>query len=137
MKKIEIYSDGSSKGNPGPARIGVIIKEGNKIIEKISRSIGWATNNQAEYEALILGLERAKKLKPQQLTCYLDSQLVVKQINREYKIKDKKMASLFIKVWNLSQNFKKIKFVHINREKNKEADYLSKMNEAPKQSPGT
>ena len=125
--KLFLYTDGSSKGNPGPARVGIIIKKNGKSILKVSRSIGMATNNQAEYEALILGLKKAKKLKPRELICCLDSQLIVRQLNREYKIKDEVLAPLFIKVWNLSQEFEKIKFVHISREENRDADRLSKV----------
>ena len=116
---LSLYTDGSSKGNPGPAMVGVVVKKGDKTILKISQSIGQATNNEAEYKALILGLERVKKLKPQELICYLDSQLVVKQLNRE-------LAPLFVRAWNLSQDFKKIKFVHIGREYNKDADKMTK-----------
>ena len=123
---LSLYTDGSSKGNPGPAMVGVVVKKGDKTILKISQSIGQATNNEAEYKALILGLERVKKLKPQELICYLDSQLVVKQLNREYKVKDEKLAPLFVRAWNLSQDFKKIKFVHIGREYNKDADKMTK-----------
>ena len=122
-----IYTDGGAKGNPGPAGIGVVIKAKNKklkTIRTISKYLGILTNNQAEYYALITALEEAKKLKGSRITCFLDSELIVKQLTREYKIKDKKLASLFIKVWNLSQGFKKINFFYIPREKNKEADWL-------------
>ena len=125
-QKLILYTDGSSKGNPGPAKAGVLIKEGNKRIFQGSFSLGVKTNNQAEYLALILGLEKASKLKPKELVCYLDSELVVRQLNREYKVKNPDLAPLFIKVWNLSQKFDKIKLVHIKRDKNKEADKLSK-----------
>jgi len=122
-----IYTDGGAKGNPGPAGIGVVIKAKNKklkTIRTISKYLGILTNNQAEYYALITALEEAKKMKGSRITCFLDSELIVKQLTREYKIKDKKLASLFIKVWNLSQGFKKINFFYIPREKNKEADWL-------------
>ena len=90
--------------------------------------IGESTNNQAEYQALILGLEEAIKAKAEEVDCYLDSELVVKQLNHEYKVKNAGLASLFVKVHNLSQQFKKIKFIHVFRESNVEADKL--VNEA-------
>lgn len=129
MKKFIIHSDGGARGNPGPAAIGVIIISADgTIAEEISKTIGHATNNQAEYEAIITGLEAAKKLKAEELACYLDSELVVKQLNHQYKIKNKELAPLFLRAHNLSVQFKKIKFHHVPREKNKEADRL--VNEA-------
>lgn len=124
MKYI-IYTDGGARGNPGPGGAGAVIyDEKMNLIKKTSRFLGSTTNNQAEYEALILGLEQAKALSAQKLDCYLDSQLVVEQLNRRYKVKDQKLGKLFLKVWNLSQFFESINFYHIPREKNKEADLL-------------
>lgn len=127
--KLVLYTDGGARHNPGPAGIGfVIYDENKKLLKKQGKYIGEATNNQAEYQALIAGLEQAKKMKADEVDCYLDSELLVKQLNHEYKIKDHGLGPLFIKVWNLSQSFKKIKFHHVPREKNKEADKL--VNEA-------
>lgn len=127
--KLKLYTDGGARGNPGPAGIGVVLKDkGNKIVAEISEYIGKATNNQAEYEALIAGLKKAKEIGVEEVECYLDSELVVKQMNREYKVKDKNLATLFVKVWNLALGFKKITFQHVPREKNREADKL--VNEA-------
>ncbi|HUT22020.1 MAG TPA: ribonuclease HI family protein [Candidatus Bipolaricaulota bacterium] len=123
--KIVIFSDGGARGNPGPAAIGVIIEnDTGKSIKKISRYIGETTNNQAEYQALLAGLAYAKDLKPEEVNCYLDSELVVKQLNGEYKVKDKDLAAQFIKIWNLVHDFKKVVFHHVPREKNKKADAL-------------
>jgi ribonuclease HI len=123
--KIKLYTDGGARGNPGPAGAGGVIKnEKGEIIKEFSRFLGVATNNQAEYQALISGLEKAAELSAKEINCYLDSELVVKQLNREYRVKDKDLAPLFVKVWNLSLKFKKIKFHHIFREDNKEADGL-------------
>jgi len=94
-------------------------------LAEISKYLGETTNNQAEYQALIAGLEKAKELKAEELDCYLDSELVVKQLNREYKVKNAELAPLFLKVYNLSLSFKKIKFIHVRREFNKEADKLA------------
>lgn len=127
-KKLQIFTDGGARGNPGPAGIGVVIWSGNNLVGRHSKFIGEATNNQAEYQAIIRGLEEAKKLGAKEVECFLDSELVVKQLNREYKVKDKDLAPLFIKVWNLSLGFQKIVFRHVPREQNKEADKL--VNEA-------
>lgn len=128
-KKLIIYSDGGARGNPGPAGAGVIIyDEKEKVVSKILKYLGEKTNNQAEYNALILGLQRAKVLGAKEVDCFLDSELLVRQLNRKYKIKDPDLAPLFIKIWNLTFSFKKIKFYYVAREKNKEADKL--VNEA-------
>ncbi|NCO23229.1 MAG: ribonuclease H [Candidatus Nealsonbacteria bacterium CG_4_10_14_3_um_filter_36_16] len=126
MNQLNIYTDGASRGNPGPASVGVIIKNRKgEILGRWKKSIGVTTNNQAEYEALIYGLEKAKGLKAEEANCFLDSNLAVEQINRRYKIKDANLGRLFIKIWNLSQSFKKINFHYLPREKNKEADRLA------------
>lgn len=127
-KKIIIFSDGGARGNPGPAGIGAVLydQEKNKIAE-VSKYLGETTNNQAEYKALIEGLKKAKELKALEVECFLDSELVVKQLKREYKVKNQELAPLFLEVYNLSQNFKNIKFIHVPREKNKEADRLANL----------
>lgn len=126
MTKIIIFSDGGARGNPGPAGIGAVLyDEHKKIIAEISEYLGETTNNQAEYRALIAALKRATSLKAEEVTCYLDSELVVKQLNREYKIKNKDLAPLFLEVYNLSLGFRKITFTHIPREQNSAADRLA------------
>jgi ribonuclease HI len=124
-KKLIIYTDGGARNNPGPAGIGAVLldEKGNEV-DSISEYIGKATNNQAEYKAIIAGVKKAKDLDAEELECFLDSELVVKQLNREYRVKDKDLASLFVQVYNLSLSFKKISFNHIRREQNKEADRL-------------
>ncbi len=131
MTKLITYTDGGARGNPGPAAGGAVIKnEKEEIILKTSKYLGETTNNVAEYEALILALQKAKgifkarKIKSKNLECYLDSELVVKQLNHEYKIKDENMQKLFIKVWNLTLDFDSVKFTHIPREENKLADEM-------------
>ncbi len=124
-KKLIVYTDGGARGNPGPAAVGVVVcDESGRLIRKYSKFIGRATNNQAEYQAIIFALERIKQLKAKLLDFYLDSEFIVQQLNRKFKIRDKDLASLFVKIWNLSQGFKKINFSYIPREKNKEADRL-------------
>jgi len=123
--KIIIYCDGGSRGNPGPSAIGVIIGE-----KQYSQAIGNTTNNIAEYQAVIFALKKAKHLlgknKAKQVTLEIriDSELLYKQIAGQYKILDKKLQPLFIEIWNLKQDFKEVVFIRLDREKNKEADYL-------------
>ena len=131
MAKLIIFTDGGARGNPGPAAGGVVIKNNTgEIILKTSKYLGETTNNVAEYEALVLALQKAKgvfkvqKIKNKNLECYLDSELIVKQLNHEYKIKDENMQKLFIKVWNLILDFNSVKFIHIPREENKLADEM-------------
>ncbi len=120
----KLFTDGGARGNPGPAAIGVVLYKDGRILDKASHFIGEATNNQAEYEAIIAGLKLAHKHKISILECYLDSELVVKQMRQEYKVKDKGLQKLFVKAWNQTLNFKKITWHHIPRDKNKEADKL-------------
>ncbi len=126
MNKLIIYTDGGARGNPGPAGLGVIIyDEDKKVVAEISEYLGTATNNQAEYQAIIAGLKKAVELKADELEFYLDSELAVKQLNHEYKVKNKDLAPLFLQIYNLSLNFKKITYTHISRERNQEADRLA------------
>ncbi|MDD2731801.1 MAG: ribonuclease HI family protein [Candidatus Pacebacteria bacterium] len=136
MKKIIIYTDGGSKGNPGPAAIGVVfLNEKEQAIKKYSEFLGDNfTNNEAEYRALIFALKKFKALfgkelaKKSNVEIRSDSELMVKQLSGEYKIVDEKIQPLFLEVWNLKLDFGKVKFKLIPREKNKEADKL--VNEA-------
>lgn len=131
MEKIVIYTDGGAIGNPGPAGIGIVIRGQGKY-KKYSEFIGNATNNEAEYKALIFALKKVKLLfgkknaKNLEIECFLDSELVVRQLNGEYKIKEKDLQPLFLEIWNLKIDFKNVKFIHIPREQNKEADELVK-----------
>ncbi|MBW6432112.1 ribonuclease HI family protein [Patescibacteria group bacterium] len=128
MKKLIINTDGGARGNPGPAGIGVLFSDENgEIVAKFKEYIGEATNNVAEYRALILALDKAKNLECQEIECRLDSELIVKQLKGEYKVKDEKMKDLYAKVQELIF-FKPVNFIHVRREKNKEADTL--VNEA-------
>jgi ribonuclease HI len=123
--KLTIFTDGGSRGNPGPAAIGaVIFDEEKKVIAEVSECIGVTTNNQAEYRAVIAALEKAIQFKASELVFYLDSELVVKQLRREYKLKNPDFAPLFLKIHNLTVGYKKVTYYHIPREKNKHADKL-------------
>jgi len=124
--KLTIYTDGGARGNPGPAGIGAVIYNDNKkILYEISEYIGETTNNQAEYRAVIVAFKKAKELKAEYLNFYLDSELVVKQLKREYKVKNADLSPLFLEIYNLSLNFKKISYTYIPREMNKIADKLA------------
>jgi len=122
-KKATIHTDGGARGNPGPAGIGVVITYDDKHLT-FKKFIGHATNNQAEYQAVILALEEAKKIGAQELDLFLDSELVQQQLSGFYKVKNQDLGSLFVKVWNLQQSFAKVKYIHVRREDNKEADRL-------------
>lgn len=126
MTKLIIYTDGGARGNPGPAGIGVAIyNEKRELIGEYSEYLGETTNNQAEYRAVIAALKKAAELKAKEIDFYLDSELVVRQLNREYKIKNKDLASLFLMIYNSVLAFKKVTFTHIRREENKHADMLA------------
>ena len=109
-------SDGGCRGNPGPGAIGVIVRKNGEILTKYSAKIGkLTTNNVAEYEALIKALELASNYTKDELTCNLDSELVVKQLLGEYKVKNPKLLELFLKVQKLQENFEKIIYRHVSR----------------------
>ncbi|PIU14185.1 hypothetical protein COT20_02910 [bacterium (Candidatus Gribaldobacteria) CG08_land_8_20_14_0_20_39_15] len=132
MRKIIIYTDGGSRGNPGPAAIGAVFcNEKNQIIKKYSEFLGEnLTNNEAEYQAVIFALRKFKALfgkklaKNTEIELRSDSELLVQQLNGEYKILEPKIQPLFLTVWNTKLDFKKVKFKLISREKNQEADRL-------------
>ena len=132
MRKVIIHIDGGSRGNPGPAAIGAVFcNEKSQTIRQHSEYIGESlTNNEAEYQACILSLKKFKALfgkklaKSTEIEVKSDSELLINQLNGEYKILDPKIQPLFLEVWNLRPDFKKVKFKLISREKNKEADRL-------------
>ncbi len=121
---LTLHTDGGARGNPGPAAIGFVLADGHTVLAEHGETIGHATNNVAEYTALLKGLTKAKSLGANSVTCKLDSLLVVEQLNRNYKVKDANLASLFTKVWNLCQDFQRVTFEHIPREQNTRADAM-------------
>lgn len=133
MKKIIIYTDGASRGNPGEASIGVVFcnEKGDKFKEYGEYLGSNITNNEAEYRAVIFALKKFKSLfgkelaKSSEVEVRSDSELLVKQINGEYKIMDEKIKDFFIEVWNLKIDFKKITFKAISRKKNADADAMA------------
>jgi len=140
-KKVILYTDGGSRGNPGPAAVGVVVCNAKgEAVKKYSETIGEATNNEAEYRAVIFGLKKIKQIFGREKSAALnveirsDSELLVKQNLGQYKIMEEKLRPLFVEIWNLRQDFNKVDFKIIGREKNREADRL--VNEALDQKRG-
>jgi ribonuclease HI len=127
--QIIIHTDGGSIGNPGPSAIGAVIEYDDKK-KTYAEEIGEGTNNEAEYKALVFALKKIKALvgsknvKNATLKCYSDSQLMINQLNHKFKLNDSKIVPLFIKIWNLMMEYKKVEFIYVSREQNKEADAL-------------
>jgi len=116
LEHLMLYSDGGARGNPGPAAIAYLaVSEAELIIKADSRFIGEATNNQAEYNALIAALEFAITLKVEEVTCHIDSELVTKQLNGEYRVKNFELRKLWRTANELKSGFKKISFVNVPR----------------------
>ncbi len=132
MKKIIIYTDGGSRGNPGKAAIGVVFcNEKDQVIKKYGEYLGDnLTNNEAEYQAVIFALKKFKALfgksiaEVSDVEIRADSELVVKQLSGKYRLENPKIQQFFIEIWNLKFDFKSVKFKHIPREKNSQADAL-------------
>jgi ribonuclease HI len=126
MKKIDIFTDGGARGNPGPAAIGVVAYLGDAKKIKINKAIGKATNNAAEYTAVIEAIKLVKSRDiSSDIDFFLDSELVIKQLNGEYKVKDENLKKLYFEIMEFVISYPKtITFTHVRREKNKEADEL-------------
>lgn len=122
---FKLFTDGGSRGNPGPAASAAILRdETGKTVNQIGIFIGNATNNEAEYKGLIFGLDMVAKMDIKEIDCYLDSELVVKQVRGEYKVKNENIKGFFVILKEKINNFNKITFTHIPREQNSEADAL-------------
>ncbi len=128
IKRVIIFTDGAAKNNPGPAAIGAIIldTQGNPI-KSISQPIGTTTNNQAEYRAIITALEYAIRLGANQVDMRSDSELVVRQLNGQYRVKNSALKPLYLKVMQLASNLKSFAITCIPGEENKEADRLANL----------
>ncbi|MDP3799986.1 MAG: ribonuclease HI family protein [bacterium] len=129
--KVIVYTDGGSRGNPGPSAVGAVVcDESGKIIKEYNQVLEDSTNNEAEYEAVIFALKKLKQLfgkdgtKNLDIEFRMDSQLIASQLGGKFKINEERMQALFIKVWNLKFEFANIIFKYIPREKNKHADQL-------------
>jgi len=123
---LYLFTDGGARGNPGPAAIGVVLKDKKgDVLEQHGEKIGEKTNNQAEYQALIKGLQLAQKYQPRKLICLLDSSLVVNQLSGKFKVKNAGLRSLFFEAQKIMAQLKsEVVLKHISREKNTLADKL-------------
>lgn len=125
MQKIIVYTDGGSRGNPGPAALGVYIET---LEKRFGEFLGTKTNNEAEYAAIVAALKKVKSLigkeqaKKAAVECRMDSELACRQLNHQYKIENARLQPLFLEVWNLMLDFAEVKFVHVPREQNTVAD---------------
>lgn len=124
--RLEIYTDGACWGNPGPAAIGAVIKnEEHERLVEISQYIGYGTNNQAEYLAVVVALKAAANFNADELTLYLDSELIVKQLAGKYRVKSALLRPLYNEASDLSRRFKNLSIYHIGHDKNEEAHRLA------------
>lgn len=125
MEKIVVYTDGGSRGNPGPAALGIYIETLGK---RYGEYLGEKTNNEAEYAAILFALKKIKaltgkaKAKETMVECRMDSELACRQLNHKYKIENEKLQPLFLVIWNLVLDFGSVVFVHVPREENTIAD---------------
>jgi len=121
-----VMVDGAARGNPGPAGCGAVIcDDQGAVVRELSRYLGHATNNVAEYEALVMGLEALIELKRNRIVVQSDSQLLVRQLNGEYRVKDEKLRLLYQRATGLLRQFNSYRIVHVQRELNKAADCLA------------
>ena len=128
LSGLRIYSDGASRGNPGPAAVAIkIVDENGAVVRRVSKFLGKRTNNEAEYEALIVALKLARDFTEGYVKCFLDSELVVKQLNEEYQVRNPRLESFWLEVRELQQHFQRVSFNHVFRtEKNiEEVDRLA------------
>jgi len=126
-KRVLVLStDGASRGNPGPSGAGVLIAtpDGTALVEK-AVYLGEITNNQAEYQALLIGLEELCKLSPSQVTVRMDSELIVRQLNGQYRVKSSDLAPLYRRARELIVSLGEVQIVHVPREENRAADRLA------------
>lgn len=126
QRGVQIHIDGAARGNPGPAGVGVLIADaGGQVIERLHRFIGEATNNVAEYTALLLALEQAQALGCAEVEVYSDSELMVRQIQGTYQVKHPSLRPLHAKARERIAGFRRFDIHHVPREKNAEADALA------------
>lgn len=121
-----LHTDGAARGNPGPAGIGIVlVRPDGEVADELARFIGHATNNVAEYTALITGLERALQFGVFDLDVYSDSELLVRQLNGEYRVKNAGLKPLYERVRQLAGQFRRVRYFHVPREQNRRADELA------------
>jgi ribonuclease HI len=123
---VKVFIDGASRGNPGPSGIGILVLDENENeVKKISEKISDTTNNVAEYKALLKAIIECRKLGFSSARFFTDSQLLARQVNGIYKIKDEKLKSLYVKIRGKLLGFKNWEVIHIPREQNRIADRLA------------
>jgi len=127
-KTLRLFTDGASRGNPGPAGAGVVIEDDQGMrLRTFHRWLGKATNNEAEYHAVIEGLKAVSDWKPDRLEVYLDSKLVVEQLNGSYRVKKPELKPLYEQAKRLLGGFDDVVLAHVDRERNRGADALANM----------
>ena len=131
QEKLIIYTDGGSRGNPGPAAMGVVFaNEKGEVTKRYGKTLGSKTNNEAEYEAVLFALQKARslfgkeKIRGMDVEVRMDSELICRQLNNEYKIEEERLWPYFMKIWNIRLDFGKLAFTHVPREHNREADRM-------------
>lgn len=123
--KCFLYTDGGARGNPGPGAIGIVLEnEEHEVVYELSQYIGECTNNEAEYTALWTGLQIALNKGFSKAEVFVDSQLVVRQMKGEYKVKNDRLKKMYQRAFNLINNFEQVTFTHVKRSENKKADAL-------------
>jgi ribonuclease HI len=125
--KALLWVDGAARGNPGPAGAGFVLEKGKTRIHSAGQYLGEATNNEAEYQALIMGLKAASHYGCDDLEVRSDSQLMVRQLKGEYRVKSQHLQGFYLQAVKQTELFRKIAFAHVRREENKEADRLANM----------
>ena len=123
-KTINVFTDGGARGNPGPAAVGIVAYDNKEEVFRMAHCIGRATNNVAEYTALDFALAELLKRKISNVVVNMDSELVVKQLNKEYRVKDEQLKILYERVTAKSSKFVSVKYNHVRRVENKLADKL-------------
>lgn len=123
--RLVVYTDGASRGNPGPAAIGIVLMEQGAVLAELGQAIGQTTNNVAEYKALITALELARNAGAREVEVRMDSELVVRQMTGQYRVKDERLAVLAREVRQLARAFERVDWVHVRRGENSRADTLA------------
>ena len=126
--RVTVYTDGASRHNPGPAGAGAfLLDEDGEYLDEAYLYLGETTNNVAEYRAVILGLERAAELGAREVVVRADSELVVRQLLGEYRIRNEALRALAVRVRALERAFSAVAYVHVRREQNRDADRLANL----------
>ncbi|GIU96865.1 MAG: hypothetical protein KatS3mg013_0668 [Actinomycetota bacterium] len=124
--RVTVHTDGAARGNPGPAGAGAVVyDERGRVLAEVARGLGEATNNVAEYTAVILGLERARALGAREVVVRTDSQLLVQQLRGRYRVRSARLRPLHARVEELARAFDEVRFEHVPRDRNVTADRLA------------